>query len=947
MLLKDFYKKLPKKFSNYEFSGISFDSRSLKKNDIFFAIKGNKLDGNNFIKQAIHNGSKIIISESCKQGIFNKVLFLKNKNPRKKLSEFASKLFYKKPKKLIAVTGTNGKSSIAGFYYQILKINNKKVSSIGTLGVNGVKFKSKNFNTTADPIYLNGLLSYLAKKKIDYVILEASSHGLKQNRLDGLKFDIGIFTNLSRDHLDYHKTYKDYLNSKLILFKKLMKRKSDVIYDLDSGISKKLNLISLEKKLKQNVIGSKSKEFKIISHNYFNLKQKVKFTYKKNFYEFKTSLIGKIQIKNLIFSILAAHKSGLTLNKILNSIQKIKPIKGRIEKIGNLKNNGIVILDFAHTPEALKTCLLNIKEQFHLRKISLVFGCGGDRDKPKRKMMGKIANLYCDKIYLTDDNPRSERPFIIRKEIKKYISNSKLCEVPSRSKAIKQAIKELKSNEILIVAGKGHENYQEYKTKKYFSDTNCILKSIKKKNFELSNDWKNNILSEILKKKISKKIKIRNSEIHTKNIKKNDIFFGLKGRKTNGSLYSKKAIQKGASIAVINKKVSYMGKKIIKQKNVIKTLSDFAKSIRSSSTINAVCITGSSGKTSVKEILGQTLSKISKTDFSNKSFNNKIGVPLSLAKINQNSEFGVFEVGMDKKGEIDELSKIIKPEVGLITNISYAHAKNFKSLKAIAEAKSELINNIKTNGYMILNSNDNFYNYFKLKAKKRKLNVISFGNKSFSNIKFLNIKKFINNSILNIELNKKKYTFKISKEIENYIENILSTISVISIYFEIDKLDKNIFLNLKPQQGRGDISKIKIGNKKITLIDESYNSNPSSLKFAINNFENINVNSSKKKVLLGDMLELGKFSKQLHQEAARHINSKNIGKLYAFGKHIQFTFNKIRPQKKGKYFKSKNEMINFFNEGLDDGDYLMIKGSNSTGLNDLSIKLKNGSINAL
>ena len=197
-------------------------------------------------------------------------------------------------------------------------------------------------------------------------------------------------------------------------------------------------------------------------------------------------------------SILAAYKSNIKLENILKSVENIKAVPGRFEKIGNFKNNSIAILDYAHTPDALKTCVLNIKEQFKHRKVNLVFGCGGDRDKTKRSIMGKIANDLCDKIYLTDDNPRTESPKKIRNNIKAKILKSKLVEIPSRKKAIEKAIKDLRSDEILIVAGKGHENYQEYKIKKFFSDKACMIDAIHKKNKKLSKNLKINIINEYL-----------------------------------------------------------------------------------------------------------------------------------------------------------------------------------------------------------------------------------------------------------------------------------------------------------------------------------------------------------------------------------------------------------------------------------------------------------------
>ena len=218
MLIGNFLKNIKKEFQNHQFAGLSFNSADCKKDYIFFAIKGTKSDGNKFIDHAIKTGAKTIISEQKFEVIKNKVLFLRSKNVRKLLSELSYKITKNKPKNLIAVTGTNGKSSIADFYFQLLNLSNKKVASIGTLGIR-TKNNLKNVsNTTLDPIGLSKILNDLKKQKIDNVILEASSHGLKQNRLDGLKFNTAIFTNLSHDHLDYHKTFNDYLKSQLYLF---------------------------------------------------------------------------------------------------------------------------------------------------------------------------------------------------------------------------------------------------------------------------------------------------------------------------------------------------------------------------------------------------------------------------------------------------------------------------------------------------------------------------------------------------------------------------------------------------------------------------------------------------------------------------------------------------------------------------------------------------------
>ena len=942
MLLGNFIKNINRKYYKTYFSGVAFNSKQVKKDNIFFAIKGNKFDGNNYINSAIKKGAKIIISEKKFTKKNSKIVFLHSSNSRKLLSEVCFRILDQKPKKMVAVTGTNGKSSIADFYYQILYLNSKKVASIGTIGI---KYKGKKrllSNTTLDPIQLSSTLQEIKKKNIEYVIMEASSHGLKQNRLDGLLFDIGIFTNLSHDHLDYHKSYKNYLNAKLYLFRKLLKNNSNIITDFDIPEYKKIKIISKKKRNKIYTISLKNGDLSVISHDYHGEKQLLKVKYKNKMYEFQLNLVGKIQLKNILMSMLAASLNNIKFQRIINIVNKIKAVPGRLEKIGLIKNNSSVILDYAHTPDALETCLQNIQEQFKNRKLSIVFGCGGNRDKFKRSIMGKIANKYCNKIYLTDDNPRNENPEKIRKEIKKGITKSKLYEIPNRGIAIGSAINNLLCGEVLIVAGKGHEKVQDYgKYKKYFSDKECILKYIRKKNRFLKKDLKLNILNEILKNKnISMKTKIRNGSINSKDIKKNDIFFAIKGKNKDGNKFVKEALKKGASLAIVNKINSKKNfSKQIKVKNSLDLLTKMSKIIRTNSSSKIIAITGSCGKTSLKELLKMTLNNFGKTLSSPKSFNNKYGVPLSLFNLNADHQYGIFEVGMDKKGEIDALSKIIKPDIGIITNISYAHAKNFKNIKQIAMAKSEIINNINQNGFVVLNADDEFFYFHKKIATRKKLNVLSFGMKKKADIKFIKIIKYKNKFKIFLSIYGRKKYFYVSNNFKNFIQNLLGAITVVSIYKNPINLNKNIFYKFKTPVGRGDITKIRLRKKNINLIDESYNSNPLSLKSAIENFSSIKT-KNKKFMILGDMLELGKHSKKLHKKIIPIINSSKIDKVNTFGKKMKETFINIKSTKKGKILNKTSEINNLINSILNNNDYLMIKGSNSTGLHKITANLK-------
>ena len=948
MIIGNFVKRIELKYKNHYFSGICFDSSKCKKDNIFFAIKGTKIDGNKFISHAIQKGAKIIISNQKYEGLKKNILFIRSSNVRKSLSEFAYTIYKDKPKNIIAVTGTNGKSSVADFYFQILRLNKKKVASIGTLGVKTQNYIQKVSNTTIDPIALSKILNKLKKEKINDVILEASSHGLKQNRLDGLKFKTGIFTNLSHDHLDYHKTFGDYLKSKLSLFEKLLKKNGNIITDIEIPQYRRIKEIALKNQFNIETISNNNSNLEIISHEYQNEKQIVQIKYNKNIYKFKTRLIGKIQIKNILMAIIAATKSSLNFKKIINTIDNLKPASGRLEQIGIIKNNSKVILDYAHTPDALKASLVSLKEQFKNKKISIVFGCGGNRDKAKRPMMGKIANQYCDRIYLTDDNPRKENPKKIRAAIYKNINKSKIYETSNRADAIKKAIFDLKTGDILIVAGKGHEKTQEYKKiKKIFSDQEEILKNIKIKNKTLSSNLKLNILKELSNStNISSKLVIENASINSKEIKKNNVFFALRGKNKDGNLFVKEAFVKGASLAIVNNQKK--SKKKIVVKDTLKFLTEASSILRENLSSKIISITGSCGKTSLKELTGSSLNKISQTTYSRKSFNNKYGVPLSLFNLKKNDEFGVFEIGMDKKGEIDHLSKIIKPNVGVITNISYAHIKNFKNINQIALAKSEIIKNIKDDGYLVLNKDDKFYNFHKKIGLKRNLKILSFSLKNKSATTNLDsILKEKSKYKICININKTKKYFYSNSFFENDLKNILATITIISIFKDIHKLDKNTFYDHKITVGRGDIMKVKLYKKNLYLVDESYNSNPLSLKSALKNFDMIKVDNSQKHLVLGDMLELGKYSKKLHIEIGKSINKTSLKNINVIGEHVKWIFNNVNKSKRGIVIKKKSQIIDLIKNNLNNNDYLMIKGSNSTGLNSLTNQIKTGKINAL
>ncbi len=918
MLLKNLIKNTPKSIEKLEIKGLALNSKKVKKGFIFFALRGNKSNGEDYIKEAIKKGAILVIcSKDCKFRT-KKIHIIKTKKIRNYLSEIASKFYKNKPKNIIAVTGTNGKTSVTNFFYQILERNNVPVGTIGTLGIRYKKKFIKTNLTSPDIITIHKNLEIMKKNKINNVIIEASSHGLDQNRLDNIKLKAGIFTNFSQDHLDYHKTMKAYLNSKFILFKKLLSRGSSVISDKSITQYSALKKISQKRQLKLLDI---SKIINQIKEN-------------------QVSLIGTFQIKNLSMAILAAKLCNLRNVKIEKALKKIQNVDGRLELIKRFPNNIRVFVDYAHTPDALNEVITSIKKTYN-SKITLVFGCGGERDFKKRKLMAKIAKTYCEKIYVTDDNPRNENPKKIRKEIIKYLSGSNYFDIGNRSKAIKEAIYNADPNEIILVAGKGHENYQDYGYRVISISDKQIIRKLKI-NRNIINKKKQKYLfnSKILNNTLKDKkfYKFDGLAIDSRDVKKDNLFLAIKGKNNDGNKFVTKAIDKGASYVVSSNK-NKKNKKIIAINNSITFLNKFAKYKRKNCYTKILAITGSAGKTSLKDMLNFLLQKYGHTYASPKSFNNHYGVPVSLSNLNNEHQFGIFEVGMSKAGEINKLSKMIQPHLAIITNIAEAHIENFKNIKGIAKAKSEIINNIQRNGTVILNRDDKFFNMLNRKAKSKNIKVITFGKSKLSDFRLIKIKKY--GKIKKILLRVNDANLKLQIQDIN-IYNVLASLAVLKeLNLNLKKTTK-LFKNFQPSKGRGKVHKIKRYKINFKLIDESYNANPFSVKNALDNFSEIKKGKFKKYLLLGDMLELGKKSEFYHKELSRVINSSDIDKVFVKGKNTLFTYKKLKKNKRGNILQCNEDIDLVLKKIIANNDYLMIKGSNATGLNFISNKMIKG-----
>ncbi|NBI06760.1 UDP-N-acetylmuramoyl-L-alanyl-D-glutamate--2,6-diaminopimelate ligase [Senegalia massiliensis] len=461
-----------------QISGIEHNSKNIKENFLFIAIKGFKLDGHDFIFDALSRGSKVIVVEN--NNFYNKrddITIITVKNSRIALAVL-SNAFYNYPStrlNIVGITGTNGKTSTSYFLESIFKNNQWKTGVIGTLGV---KINEQNYNidkTTPEANNLQLFLHNMLEKDINHCIMEVSSHSLSLNRVHKIQFDIGIFTNLSEEHLDFHKSLDEYMNSKIKLF--YMTDKINII-NSDDEFGKKM--ISKLKDLKTRIITYGINSGDIQAKNIIQMTKNISFDLVTSLgnINIKLNTPGIFNIYNALAAISCSIALGIDLKTIKQGLEKLENVKGRFQVIKSDEDFDVII-DFAHSPDGFKNVLKTVNE-FAKARIITVFGCGGDRDKSKRPKMGEIAAKYSDICILTSDNSRSEDTQVIIEQIIQGIEESsyEYFKIPDRKKAIKKAIEIARPYDIVMILGKGHETYQIINQKKIEFDEYKIVKDI-------------------------------------------------------------------------------------------------------------------------------------------------------------------------------------------------------------------------------------------------------------------------------------------------------------------------------------------------------------------------------------------------------------------------------------------------------------------------------------
>ena len=440
-------------------TGLAVDSRAVRPGDLFFALAGSKTDGAGFIDSAIASGAVAIAGDHPPQRAC-RVPFVATPNPRRALALAAAKFYPRQPATIVAVTGTSGKTSVTAFTRQIWQRLGHASASIGTIGLVSEKRTIYGLLTTPDPIALHRQLDEIAAEGVTHLAFEASSHGLDQYRLDGVRVRAGGFTNLTRDHMDYHPDVAHYLAAKLRLFRDLVAADGAAVISADHDCSQAVIDAARAKNLRIVAVGSKGdgagEGIRLVGADIDGFAQKLELEHRGRRHAVRLPLVGEFQIENALVAAGLAIGTGSEPQAVFAELELLEGAKGRLEQVAE-RNGAPIFVDYAHKPDALAKALQALRP-YAKRKLVVVFGAGGDRDTGKRPLMGAIAAENADSVIVTDDNPRSENPELIRSAILSAAKGAR--EIGDRAEAIRTAIAGLEPGDALLIAGKGHETGQ-------------------------------------------------------------------------------------------------------------------------------------------------------------------------------------------------------------------------------------------------------------------------------------------------------------------------------------------------------------------------------------------------------------------------------------------------------------------------------------------------------
>ena len=981
-----------------EITGLCSDSRKVLPGNMFAALEGLTCDGHNYINQAVAAGcSALLVNRGWQQyvpdaDIWSGLLFVEVDDTKTALGKIAAN-FYDHPDRqltVIGITGTNGKTTTSFLVESLLKSCGKRPGVIGTVNYRYVDKNGKHIEmeapfTTPESPTLFALLRTMADEDITDVIMEVSSHALAQSRLSGMGFDIGVFTNLSRDHLDFHTDMLDYFKSKKLLFTDYLKPAGQVVMVLDNGEGFKLgegsasgtdnNWGELLHRELQSLSRNREKSLPIITcglgsncdvHPH-------RFTCDINGIvseiitpagklSLKTPLVGEFNLRNMLCAIGIGLAHDEKPGCMKEGLENIKTIPGRLERVTTGDEAPLypaVFVDYAHTPDALEKVLAAVLK-LNPKRLVCVFGCGGDRDPGKRILMGEVAGRLCDVVLATSDNPRSEPPEKILAQVEEGLSRTELKKVSaaktliledgrgydtivSRRMAIRTAVRSGRQNDTILICGKGHENYQlSGKGKIFFDDrieAEMQLQAKAGSSLLWKLGWVQQITGGFLLSPVRESVIFNNISTDTRTIQAGDLFVGLKGENFDGSMFAEKAINKGAAGLLINHGALRQGRGLDFQPSVpvilvpdtVKALGQLAGSLRQwHNNLQVVAITGSSGKTTVKEMTGAILSRSHHILKTEGNFNNLIGLPLTLFGLKPEHDTAVLEMGMNRPGEIARLTEIADPDVACIVNVQEAHLEGLGDIQGVAKAKNELFAGLKQKAKIVVNLDDEIVSSLASAIAQEK---ITFGCNPEAFIRATDIRSRAEKGMaymLHIGDETREVTIKALGK-HNVTNSLAAAAMAHGCGSDIDEITAGLEA-FSPYDKRTRIEELPSG---IKVLNDCYNANPASMQAALETLADLK-RDHRAVAVLGDMLELGDTSNVAHSTLGKTVYKLGIEFLAAFGSQaeniIAGAINGGMAPAAAHGFSSKKELASWLMKLVQDskikpGDWFLVKGS--------------------
>ncbi|MBU0944347.1 MAG: UDP-N-acetylmuramoyl-L-alanyl-D-glutamate--2,6-diaminopimelate ligase [Proteobacteria bacterium] len=970
---------------------ITTDSRKATAGSFFIALVGSQYDGHIFIDQAVKNNCSVLLVEKGRLDPNSYgnggVCVLEVEDTRTTYAEIAEILFAHPARQMVmvAITGTNGKTTVSYLLESVLQEAGRHPGVLGTinyryLSQQGQLIAWPSSFTTPEPLLLQETLRRMADNGVDTVIMEVSSHGLEQKRIGTLSFDVAAFTNLSRDHLDYHQDMGSYFAAKTLLFSKHLHEGGWAIITMaDTGEqeypwSERLRGICSQRDLSLLCCGSTGPDIFPLEVAGDLGGTRIRLQTPKGEWDLSSPLVGDFNVMNLQTTFGMALALGIDPLGICTALCRAVGAPGRLQRLPVCSRRHSflpsVFIDYAHTPDALEQVLKTVTALPH-RSLYCVFGCGGDRDAGKRPLMGEIAGKYSDVAIVTDDNPRSENASLIRAAIvggvrkaglgeedvswlqKKEAGEQGFVVIADRAQAIQATIATAGKGDIVLIAGKGHERYQlTGEGKRFFDDS---LESA-----EALSRWR---LGDLVQACAGSFLKGRaegqglaSLSTDSRKIDKGDIFVALRGERFDGHAFVDQVTAAGAGCLVLEQEPEKpLLLPVLVVKNTERALGDLAAYRRSCmkeiSQPLVAAITGSSGKTTVKEMCGAIFAqqwpdevdgvqgRVLKTEG---NFNNLIGLPLSLLPIIPRHRAVILEMGMNVPGEIARLTEIADPDIACIVNVHGAHLQGLGDIEGVARAKGELFLGCGKDTVLVVNSDD-----ARVVAAARgcEQNKIFYGMDAQPHSFPLHIWSSGRQTGDGEEI---CFTLHILEEEAQVVlqvpgvHNIANALAAAAIAHAagIDlPLISTGLSTFVPADRRMQILDGPAGSR---VINDTYNANPASMRAGINTL--CQLGSGKHIAILGDMLELGEGSEALHKEIGAHAVAAGVDFLGLVGQFAPVVA--VAAQEQGmdtarmRIFSDKKDCLSWIEELITlgivhSGTYILVKGSRGMRLETL------------